>query len=210
MLNANSAWILGPTGQVIYTNDGGSNLTIQNSGTLNGLLCISFADQNHGMAAGHLGTIVKTTDGGANWFPLESGTTNQLSGIVCIDFNNAWVSGREGTILRTTNGGLTFIDVTSNVENPSAFSLKQNYPNPFNPETRIRYSVPASKTGKSIHVRLMIYDLLGREISALVDEFKPAGEYEVIWRPSNLTSGVYIYKIESEDWTKSRKMLYLK
>lgn len=88
---------------------------------------------------------------------------------------------------------------------PKGFSLSQNYPNPFNPTTSIKYTV-VSMT----HVILTVYDMLGREVSTLVDEEKPAGTYEVQFNASNLPSGVYFYTLQAGTYTQTRKMLLSK
>ena len=88
---------------------------------------------------------------------------------------------------------------------PDEFKLNQNYPNPFNPETKIKYSI-----AENTNVQLKVYDLLGKEISTLVNEKKTPGYYEVTFTPENLSSGVYIYTITSGKFIGTRKMLYLK
>src|SRR5205085_12286756 len=84
---------------------------------------------------------------------------------------------------------------------PVTFSLSQNYPNPFNPLTTIKYSLP-----KDLKVTIKIYDLLGREVNTLVNDFKKAGYYEVKFDGSNFASGVYFYRIEAGDFVQSKKM----
>ncbi len=85
------------------------------------------------------------------------------------------------------------------------FELHQNYPNPFNPETTIRYQIPQS--GK---VSLHIYDVLGRKIDTLVEEYKTAGIYEVLFNGKDLTSGVYFYRIQSGNFTAEKKFVLIK
>ncbi len=91
------------------------------------------------------------------------------------------------------------------------FSLLQNYPNPFNPTTVIRYSIPdvISTEGKNLNVVLKVYDVLGNEIAVLVNEEKPAGEYDVNFNSSSLTSGVYFYQLKVGTFIQTRKMLLL-
>lgn len=85
------------------------------------------------------------------------------------------------------------------------FSLHQNYPNPFNPSTQIRFSLPSS------HVtRLTVYDILGREIAVLVDGVMPAGSQSVTFDATNITSGVYLYKLEAGGMTQVRRMVVVK
>lgn len=85
------------------------------------------------------------------------------------------------------------------------YNLSQNYPNPFNPTTKISYSLP-----KSSLVQLKIFNLLGQEIATLVNEEKPAGNYEVNFNASDLSSGVYLYKLQAGDYLEIRKMILLK
>ncbi|MCJ7552816.1 MAG: T9SS type A sorting domain-containing protein [Ignavibacteriaceae bacterium] len=88
---------------------------------------------------------------------------------------------------------------------PDAYQLLQNYPNPFNPETNIRYSVP-----KGTQVTLKVYDVLGNEVATLVNEFKNAGEYNMRWQASNVSSGVYFYELRTDEFVKINKMILLR
>ena len=81
----------------------------------------------------------------------------------------------------------------------------QNYLNPFNPSTTINYSIPELS-----FVTVNIYDVLGSEIATLVNEEKPAGEYEVEWNPSNVPGGVYFYQLKSEGYVETKKMVLMK
>ena len=95
---------------------------------------------------------------------------------------------------------------------PDKFLLLQNYPNPFNPATKIKYSIPAVESvhAAALHIVLKVYDLLGREIITLVNEKKPAGNYEVNFNAANLSSGVYFYRIEAGSFAATKKLLLLK
>lgn len=88
---------------------------------------------------------------------------------------------------------------------PVAFSLSQNYPNPFNPSTMFRFQVPVAS-----HVRLVIYDILGREVNVLVNEQKAPGTYEVKFGASGLASGVYIYRMQAGAFVDTKKLVLLK
>ncbi len=99
--------------------------------------------------------------------------------------------------------------VQNDIANPiKRFSLSQNYPNPFNPTTKINYSVPEGQD--RFVVKLIIYDILGREITTLVNEEKPAGEYKIEFKGTNLPSGVYFYRLTVGGLSQTRKMVYLK
>jgi hypothetical protein len=88
---------------------------------------------------------------------------------------------------------------------PGQYGLWQNYPNPFNPVTTIRFVIP-----KTQHVTLKIYDVIGREVAALVDEKLTAGSFAVEWNARNNASGVYYYRLQAEDFKQTRKMILLR
>jgi len=90
------------------------------------------------------------------------------------------------------------------------FKLFQNYPNPFNPTSKIKYSIPAVASGLSLSVTLKVYDVLGTEITILVNEEKPAGSYEVEYNASNLPSGVYFYQLNAGSFIETKKMILIK
>ncbi|HEX9251457.1 MAG TPA: T9SS type A sorting domain-containing protein [Ignavibacteriaceae bacterium] len=85
------------------------------------------------------------------------------------------------------------------------YQLDQNYPNPFNPSTRISWQSPVGS-----HQTLKVFDVLGNEISTLVDEYEPAGRYELEFNAAILPSGVYFYRLQSGSYVETRKMIYLK
>jgi subtilisin-like proprotein convertase family protein len=91
------------------------------------------------------------------------------------------------------------------IEIPNYYALGQNYPNPFNPATTISFALP-----KAENVKLAVYDMLGREVAALVNAFKQAGIYEVPFDASSLSSGVYFYRLETGSFTETKKMLLVK
>ena len=116
-----------------------------------------------------------------------------------------------GEVNITSNGGSITIPidfvvgVEDQIEKPVSFELHQNYPNPFNPSTLITYTIPQS--GK---VKLIVYDLLAREIATLVDDYKSAGSYKVDFNASGLSSGTYFYILESNGSIEVRKMMLIK
>jgi hypothetical protein len=95
----------------------------------------------------------------------------------------------------------------------TSFYLSQNYPNPFNPVTKIKYTIPSvtlRQAQSDILVTLKVYDILGREVATLVNEEKPAGEYEVEFNAANLPSGIYFYQINAGNFVETKKMVLLK
>jgi len=88
---------------------------------------------------------------------------------------------------------------------PSKFDLSQNYPNPFNPVTKINFDLP-----KSGNVSIKVYDMLGKEVKTLIDEFKDAGYYNITFDASNLPSGVYFYRLTSGEFSAVKKLVLMK
>lgn len=88
---------------------------------------------------------------------------------------------------------------------PSEFNLEQNYPNPFNPTTTISFSLPSSR-----QVTLKIYNLIGSEVTTLVNETLPAGKFEVRWDATNHSSGIYIYRLTAGDFAQTKKLTLIK
>jgi hypothetical protein len=99
-------------------------------------------------------------------------------------------------------------------EVPAKFNLYQNYPNPFNPVTKIKFDVTASNLTlngvKGLYVRLVVYDILGKEIAVLVDDELAPGTYEAEWNASGYPSGVYFYVITAGKFEEARKMVLTK
>ncbi len=96
-------------------------------------------------------------------------------------------------------------EVNVEVELPLEYSLEQNYPNPFNPSTMIKYSIPEDG-----NVKLAVYNMLGEEVASIVNTTQKAGRYEVNFNASQLSSGVYVYRIEAANFTSSKKLMLLK
>ncbi len=121
----------------------------------------------------------------------------------------------DGQVIRgwavTSNGRIAMyneiIEGISNNQNnvPDNYSLMQNYPNPFNPSTKISFSLP-----KAGNVTLVVYDILGREVATIVNDFTTAGNHTIDFNASNLSSGVYLYKIQAGDFTETKKMMLIK
>ena len=95
--------------------------------------------------------------------------------------------------------------ISSGENLPKTFALYQNYPNPFNPETKFLFDVPVQA-----NVEITLYDLLGRKVTTLVNEIKPAGRYSVNWNAANNASGVYFAKMFSEHFSQVRKIMLMK
>jgi photosystem II stability/assembly factor-like uncharacterized protein len=207
-------WTAGSSGTILKTNNGGTPVE----------LLIFAASANNRDVVLNWSTATETNNSGFEIHKKESGVRSQESEWEKIGF----VPGH-GTTTETQNYTFTDNDVRPGksqyklkqidydgtfeysqiveVEIPfiNKFSLSQNYPNPFNPSTVISYRLPVIG-----FVTLKVYDLLGREIATLVNEEKPAGEYEVEFDGSNLTSGIYFYQLKAGSFIETKKMILIK
>jgi hypothetical protein len=159
----------------------------------------------------HIYTYFGGSGGSSRWTALKYlktigpflwGTQGVSSGISAYDSLKLKGCVINGTVYGDTI--LTNLNLSAN-QIPETFSLLQNYPNPFNPVTNIKFDVP-----KSSYVTLRVYDLLGRELAVLVNENLKTGSYQYQWDGSAFASGVYFYKLETEDFSETKKMLMLK
>jgi flagellar hook assembly protein FlgD len=138
-----------------------------------------------------------------------------------IQVSSMYIDKSSGTLFTGTSYGTVYklVDNTVSVETiekiPTEYSLSQNYPNPFNPSTVIKYSIPSVATGHTPSVRLVIYDILGREVTTLVNEQQKPGYYKVNWDASNMPSGIYFYQIRicsnaNNNFVRTNKMILMK
>ncbi len=130
-------------------------------------------------------------------------TTDVTAAIVINNKELALTSSGEATISDPTLLALRLSSTASGV--PEVFALKQNFPNPFNPATRISYSIQRKQ-----NITLKIFDLLGREIATLVDQQQTPGLYEITWDAGACESGVYFYRLQTENFTDVKKMVLIK
>jgi hypothetical protein len=130
------------------------------------------------------------------------------SSIVTLANINASNSQLSQVAVVPQNGRVLVSNITSVGQNsniPSEYSLRQNYPNPFNPSTQIEYSL--KNDGK---VTINIYNVLGEQVTSLINGFQAAGNYKVVWNASRFSSGIYFYRIKSGDFNQIKKMVLIK
>jgi hypothetical protein len=147
---------------------------------------------------------------GANWaLPTNQGGNDNENGVGADHFINLtpdMTYGVVNNIFGTMGDHPVITDVTDQLPGvPTVYDLVQNFPNPFNPSTSVRFSIPEAGL-----VTLKVYSLLGEEVATLVNEFKNAGNYNVNFDASGLTSGVYVYRISAGNYTASKKMMLMK
>jgi photosystem II stability/assembly factor-like uncharacterized protein len=148
--------------------------------------------------------IYRSRDGGMSWGLRNSGLNNSNMLRVIIDYEGrAYASPYAGPVFRST-------DLTTNVgENVNGFiqnfTLSQNYPNPFNPRTTIKFEIPS--TG---FVTLEVFDLLGRKVATIVNEKMTQGTYEKTIDGTKISGGVYYYRLKTNNYMQTKKLLLLK
>jgi photosystem II stability/assembly factor-like uncharacterized protein len=208
-INENTGWATGYRETILKTTNGGVNWVFQRdiSGG-SGFYSAYFINVNTGWVVGDLSVLgsnaLSTTNGGANWSPSNV-SSGRMTKIQFVNSATGWMVGQFNRVYKTTNnGGLTSITKNNN-QLPDKYALYQNYPNPFNPETKIIF-----QTSESADVKLTIFDILGRKISTLVNERLTSGTYEVAWDASNYPSGIYYYRLETNGYHETRKMILLK
>ena len=199
----NIGWIAG--NKILYTVNGGVNWIQQyDVGTDDQLSNIKFVNQFTGWAVGKNGGILCTTNCGANWYWQEKITNKNITGISIVSPSIVYVAGNSGIILKTTSGGNVWVKKIDDLI-PDEYSLFQNYPNPFNPVTKIKFVMP-----KQGFVEIKVFDLLGREVKILMNENLKPGTYETSFNGLELTSGVYFYRMTTESFTETKRMVLLK
>jgi hypothetical protein len=152
----------------------------------------------------------RSTKSNQNWQKLGfingTGTTTEKSSYSFVDKNPA--EGKSYYRLRQNDfdgSSKIFNSVEVDFKSVKEYSLSQNYPNPFNPSTEINYSL-----AKSGNITLKIYNLLGSEVTTLVNGFMEAGKHSVKFDANDITSGIYFYTIKADNFTSTRKMILMK
>ncbi|MCX6157288.1 MAG: T9SS type A sorting domain-containing protein [Ignavibacteriae bacterium] len=198
----------GSNSEVLISENNGSNwasstlfvnvLTLITSG--NNIFAGAYAYTGQGN-----GAVYFSNNNGTSWVHSYEGFNDLYPVKSLLIANNYILAGTEGQSIwrRTLTDfiGIKYI----NTEVPSSFSLSQNYPNPFNPMTNIKFAVP-----KSSEVKIVVYDISGKELEVIVNEKLQAGTYQADWNGSNYSSGVYFYKIMAGDFVETRKMMMVK
>ncbi len=161
---------------------------------------------NHNMPATGLSLTLNIPQSGpATWYDPASGSIVAVSSVAA-GTQTLNVPAFTVDLALLVNGTLTSVKQPSEQANaPAAFRLWQNYPNPFNPATTIRFSLPQLE-----HVMLKVFDVLGGEVTTLVDERFNAGEHAVIFDAKGLASGVYFYRLETKSFVQQKAMELVK
>ncbi len=200
--------IAGTIGEGVYiTTNNGSNWSLSG---LTGSDILSLIVSGTNIFAGlHAEGVYFTSNNGANWISKNQGFpfTPDVYAMITANnyiFSNYYYLGNSGPVYRRSYSEIIGIkNITSEI--PMSFSLGQNYPNPFNPTTNIKFALP-----KSSIVKITVFDITGKEIETLVNEQLQAGTYETKWNASNYPSGVYFYKLTTDGFIETKRMLMIK
>lgn len=207
------------SGLIKFREDGYTVFNTQNSGLpQNSISAIAVDGKNAVWVGTDTRGLVKFD--GSKWitYPMpENFTEWRISAIAIDDSNHKWIGSAYNTYSNSsyytyTSAVLTdFFEGDANSVNGESgigkktFELKQNYPNPFNPSTSISYAIVERQ-----FVSLKVFDILGREVTSLINEEKPAGQYNVRFNAANIPSGVYFYKLQAGSNVQTKKMILLK
>lgn len=166
---------------------------------------VFFSSLNTGYAGGTTGYLYKSTNGGFNWYQQNVPINGFRNDFWFANDSLGWVVGGGGYILKTTNGG-TYVGIEQiSGSIPKEFKLYQNYPNPFNGQTNFEFQVIEHGV-----YRFEIFDILGRKIKELLNENISGGSYKLNFNSSELTSGVYFYRLSSLKNSKTKKFIIIK
>lgn len=192
---------------VYLSTDNGSTWKKTNSG-------LSYTNVNAIVATGQnlfvateSGGVYRSSDNGTTWSEINTGLPANTNGrALILSGGYLYLGTSDGVVWKRS---LSDFGITS-VENmegeiTSSYKLNQNYPNPFNPSTKIQFAIPASQ-----RVSLKVFDITGREVANLVDEFLSAGNYSYDFDGTKLSSGIYFYRLISGNFSEIRKMTLIK
>lgn len=187
---------VGNAGTVLYTSDGGANWVQSSDEDILGTTWFSVVLSETGLAwaAGNDGRIAYSEDWGQTWTAQVSGVSDPLWEVYFINDNEGWIVGgfSENVILHTKNGGVSSTGLKDyEGDDGGTFGLEQNYPNPFSSSTQISYRLTCT-----CHITLSVFDLSGRKIQTLVNEFQSGGRHVLSYDADHLNPGLYFYQLK--------------
>ncbi len=183
--------------------DDGANWTTVNNGLTTLNVRSAVVNGSNLFVGTNGGGVYLTTDNGSNWSAVNTGLTNKYVYALAVIGSDLY-AGTMGSGLwkRSLSDMVTAVEDKNSTKQPSNFALHQNYPNPFNPTTTLSFAISYSSL-----VTLKVFDVLGKEIAVLVNENKPAGNYGVNFDASELSSGIYFYKLQAGNFSSTKKMV---
>lgn len=191
----------------VRTTNGGLNWLYDTLGTFGVASAIDFRTPYNGwIALGIAQKFAYSNDSGKSWTTVYTPDSIPVFDLNFTDSIHGWAVGYDGIIFKYNPDKSDISNSLNNIYNtPDKITLYQNYPNPFNPETNISFDLK-----KSGIVSLKIFDVSGKEISALLNNFHTAGKYSVKFSGIDFPSGIYFYEVSSDGFLQTRKMILLK
>ncbi len=191
-------------GGIFLSPDSGKSWIAANSGLTN-FYANTFAVSGTNLFAGTDGGVFISTNNGTGWTVASTGLTDTMIYALAASGENIFAGTQHAGVWRRPLSEMISSVALPLAQVPKQFRLEQNYPNPFNPNTTIKFQLP-----RTSQVNLSVFDILGREVSVLVNERKNAGSYEVKFDASNLASGVYFYRLQTGNFVDTKKLLLIR
>jgi photosystem II stability/assembly factor-like uncharacterized protein len=204
-IDRNTGYCGGTAGCLYKTTNGGLNWSKLSINSTTEIKSIYFINKDTGLVCGKTGMIKKTIDGGLSWYSQISTSYSNLNNIVLTSNDTSYAFGDNGTILKTLTCGDVIGIRTISSSIPSKYTLSQNYPNPFNSTSKLKFEIV-----KFSNVKIVVYDISGREVQTLINEWMQPGTYETTFDGSMLNSGVYFYKLITDGFSETKKMVLIK
>ncbi|MFZ1322377.1 MAG: SBBP repeat-containing protein [Ignavibacteria bacterium] len=214
--NLNTIIAIGDNGKIMFTSNGG--ITWLNRSTINNidLRSVNMTEDNKLYICGRDGLILFSSDNGLTWEKQPTNLNTTINSLQFFDSNSGIAVSEEGQILLTSIGTietrnenmLTSFDqnfIKNDFNSIQGFELFQNFPNPFNPVTKIKFALPENS-----FVTIKVYNVLGKEVMSLVNEYKDKGDHFINFDATGFPSGIYFYKLLAGSYIAQKQMLLIK
>ncbi|MFZ4592056.1 MAG: T9SS type A sorting domain-containing protein, partial [Ignavibacteria bacterium] len=202
-VTVNGNYIFAGTGTGVWvTTNNGTNWT---QTTLTSKVYALLSTGNYLFAGTEANGVYFSSNNGSSWTQKNQGlVNNQYVSKIVLQNNKLYASTYGNSVFQRDLAEIVSVNNIS-TEIPSGYSLSQNYPNPFNPITNIKFSIINSG-----NVKLIVYNIMGKEVQSLVNERLQPGVYDAVFDGANLNSGVYFYKLVTDSYSETKKMLLVK
>ena len=191
-------------GDVFLSTNNGSNWNAVNTDLTNKVVTAMTIQGTNLFVGTDGGGVFLSTNNGTNWTGINTGLSNKRLHAMIIHGGTIFAGTAGGGIWKRSLSQITSVESMLN-NFPANFTLQQNYPNPFNPSTQITYSIP-----KLSNVSIKVYDILGQEIATIVNDKKLKDLYTLRWDAQNVPTGLYFYRLVTDEYELTKKMIITK